>query len=211
MEQNIVACYGWLQTRVWFAIAFIGLLKLVTTINYNTIADSHTLQFTTARTKSLSLLCLHWALPGNGSSAFMFSRFRLQWLASISQFTATHRSVFSVTLLPRADVTLLLGSRPCKLATISFSHFRLKTLNWQLLAGSKLYSLSMDSTENTVSSSSSLLHGITIPAETLFTQLLHSNRLLFSSIIVCLLCHNLAMDNSFCLTCHNIIFLIHLQ
>jgi hypothetical protein len=33
-------------------IGFIAHLKLVTTINYSTIADSHTLQFTTARTKS---------------------------------------------------------------------------------------------------------------------------------------------------------------
>jgi hypothetical protein len=33
-------------------IGLIGLLKLVTTINYRAITDSHTLQFTTARTKS---------------------------------------------------------------------------------------------------------------------------------------------------------------
>jgi hypothetical protein len=68
---------------------------------------------------TLSLLCLHWALPGNGSSASMFSGFCPRWLVSISQFTTTHKPVFSVTLLPMVDVPLLLGSCPCMLATIS--------------------------------------------------------------------------------------------
>jgi hypothetical protein len=45
-------------------IGFIALLKLVTTVNYNTITDSHTLQFTTAPTKSsqsaVSSLVVAW-------------------------------------------------------------------------------------------------------------------------------------------------------
>jgi uncharacterized protein YggT (Ycf19 family) len=51
----------------------------------------------------------------------------------------------------------------------------------------------------------SLLHDVTTPTQMLFTRLLWSNGLLFSSVIVCLLCCNLAMDNSFCLSCYNII------
>jgi hypothetical protein len=43
----------------------------------------------------------------------------------------------------------------------------------------------------------SLLHGLTAPAGTLFTLPSHSNRLVFSSVIVFLLCCNLATDNSF--------------
>jgi hypothetical protein len=35
-----------------------------------------------------------------------------------SQITITHRPLFSVMLLPMADVPLLPGSRPCRLATI---------------------------------------------------------------------------------------------
>jgi hypothetical protein len=51
VEYNIVTC---LVTRygVWISNQFIGLLQTATTINFNVIADSHTVQFTTARTKS---------------------------------------------------------------------------------------------------------------------------------------------------------------
>jgi hypothetical protein len=68
---------------------------------------------------------------------------------------------------------------------------------------SELYSLCADRVENTVSSSS-LLHNDTATAETLFTRPLHSNGFLYRSVMACLLCCNLATDNSFCLTCHNI-------
>jgi hypothetical protein len=37
--------------------------------NYSAIANSHTLQFTTARTKSSQSLCLHRLSPGNGFNA----------------------------------------------------------------------------------------------------------------------------------------------
>jgi hypothetical protein len=37
---------------VWFGNWIYGLLQIVTTSNYNTITNSHTQQFTTARTKS---------------------------------------------------------------------------------------------------------------------------------------------------------------
>jgi hypothetical protein len=45
---------------------FTGHLQMVTTSNYSTIANSHTLQFTTARTSLLSLLYLHCLSPDNG-------------------------------------------------------------------------------------------------------------------------------------------------
>jgi hypothetical protein len=48
----------------------------------------------------------------------------------------------------------------------------------------------------------SLLHDVTVSTKTLFTWLLRTNRLLFSSVIACLLCCDLATDSSFCLTCH---------
>jgi hypothetical protein len=44
--------YEWLWTGFGLGIGFIDHLQIVTTSNYNTVANSHTLQFTTARTKS---------------------------------------------------------------------------------------------------------------------------------------------------------------
>jgi hypothetical protein len=38
--------------RFGLIVGFIALLKLVTTINYSAVDDSHSLQFTAARTKS---------------------------------------------------------------------------------------------------------------------------------------------------------------
>jgi hypothetical protein len=40
------------HTGFGLVIGFVAHLKLVTTINYRAIVDSHSLQFTTARTKS---------------------------------------------------------------------------------------------------------------------------------------------------------------
>jgi hypothetical protein len=42
----------YLDTGFGLVIRFIGLLQTVTTINYSIIANSHTVQFTTAPTKS---------------------------------------------------------------------------------------------------------------------------------------------------------------
>jgi hypothetical protein len=47
-------------------IGFIGHLQIVPTSNYSAIANSHTLQFTTAYTKSSSVSYLHRLSPGNG-------------------------------------------------------------------------------------------------------------------------------------------------
>jgi hypothetical protein len=38
---------------------FIGLIQTVTEINYCAVTNSHTLQFPTPHTKTLSPLCLH--------------------------------------------------------------------------------------------------------------------------------------------------------
>jgi hypothetical protein len=48
----ILSCVLWLDTWFWLVIGFIGLLKLVTTINYNCFTNLHNLQFITACTKS---------------------------------------------------------------------------------------------------------------------------------------------------------------
>jgi hypothetical protein len=61
----------------------------------------------------------------------------LDWLDSyttrdyISQITITHRPVFSVTLLPPADVPLLPGSCLCRLVTISHQPHTLAA-DWRL-------------------------------------------------------------------------------
>jgi hypothetical protein len=59
---------------------FIEILENVTTNNYNTIVNPHTLQFTTAHTKSSSLLYLHRSLSGNGFQLRSFLSFRVHAL-----------------------------------------------------------------------------------------------------------------------------------
>jgi hypothetical protein len=49
---SILSCARVTIDGIGLVIGLIGLLKLVTTVNYSTITDSHTLQFTTAHTKS---------------------------------------------------------------------------------------------------------------------------------------------------------------
>jgi hypothetical protein len=44
--------YEWLLRQFGFVIGFIEHLQIVTTSNYSAIANSHTLQFITARSKS---------------------------------------------------------------------------------------------------------------------------------------------------------------
>jgi hypothetical protein len=50
-EALILSRVWWLVTGYGLLISFIGLLEIVTTVNYNAFANSHTPQFTTARTK----------------------------------------------------------------------------------------------------------------------------------------------------------------
>jgi hypothetical protein len=136
------------------------LIQLVTTIDYSAIADSHTLQFTTARTKS---------------SQSAVSSLGTAWQRLLS---------FCVQRLPPLLAGVYHSNDNCSLGLS--------------------YIACTDHIEHTISSSSSLLHYVTAPTEMLFTQPLHSNGLLFSSVIACLLWHNLATDSSFCLTRHNI-------
>jgi hypothetical protein len=95
-------------------------------------------------------------------------------------------------LLPTVDVPLRPGSRPRRLATISRQphtliadgpHRKHGFQQFLLLSLQTLNCLGEDRVENTVCSSYSLLRDVTVPTETLFTQPVHSNRLLFSSII----------------------------
>jgi hypothetical protein len=67
----------WLQTGFGMAIGLIEHLQTVTTSNYSAVANSHTLQFTTAR----DLLCLHQSLPGSG---FQRRTFSLLWVPELS-------------------------------------------------------------------------------------------------------------------------------
>jgi hypothetical protein len=64
---NVLSRAQWLETGLGLVIGFIWLLNLVTTINYNTIANSHTLRFTKIRNESyyhsLSLPSADWKLP----------------------------------------------------------------------------------------------------------------------------------------------------
>jgi hypothetical protein len=84
--------YEWLQTGFGLVIGFVEHSQIYTTSKYNTIANSHTLHFTTTWTKStlhftttrlslLSLLCLHQSLPGSGFQQLMFS---LLWVPKLS-------------------------------------------------------------------------------------------------------------------------------
>jgi hypothetical protein len=63
------------------AIGFIGLLQIVTTIYYSAITNSHTLQFTTACTKS-SHSTVSYRLSGNGFQHCSFLTFCVQRLLS---------------------------------------------------------------------------------------------------------------------------------
>jgi hypothetical protein len=51
VDWRIILSGDWLQTGCGLVIGFIEHLQIVTTRNYSAIANSHTLQFTTARTK----------------------------------------------------------------------------------------------------------------------------------------------------------------
>jgi hypothetical protein len=54
------------MTGFGLATGIIGLLELVTTGNYNSFADLHTIQITLLQ-HAYSLLCLYQSLQGNGS------------------------------------------------------------------------------------------------------------------------------------------------
>jgi hypothetical protein len=58
--------WEWLQTGFELIIGFIKYLLVITTSNYSAIANSHTLEFTTARINYFSLLCLHQSLSCSG-------------------------------------------------------------------------------------------------------------------------------------------------
>jgi hypothetical protein len=47
------------------ATGFIDKLQMLTTCNYNTLGNSYTRLFTTARTKSFRVLCIRQPFPGN--------------------------------------------------------------------------------------------------------------------------------------------------
>jgi hypothetical protein len=66
-------------------IGFIGLLQLVTTGNYNALANSRTLQFTTARTKSYPFVFTSGCLVTDPNNVLFCSR--LYRLATVSQVT----------------------------------------------------------------------------------------------------------------------------
>jgi hypothetical protein len=51
-NEHIVTCISVTVDGFGLVIGFIGLLQNVTTSNYSAIVNSHTQQFTTARTKS---------------------------------------------------------------------------------------------------------------------------------------------------------------
>jgi hypothetical protein len=94
--------YEWLQTRGWLVIWFIDRLQIVTTSNYSAIANSHTLQFTIARTNLLSLLCLHQLLPGRGFQRRTFPLLRVPDLSSYLSYhlvTATTHNDWTAAVL----------------------------------------------------------------------------------------------------------------
>jgi hypothetical protein len=74
----------------------IGLLKLVTTINYNTIANSHTLQFTNVRTMA------------SQSAWFLLAGAYLATTLQSSLIGYSSRSYGSRTALPDLEVKTLL-------------------------------------------------------------------------------------------------------
>jgi hypothetical protein len=73
----ISSCLKWLETGFGLVIGFTGLLKLETTISYSIVANSHTLQFTIAGTKSSQYVftrrCLGTAVNNVDSSASAFT------------------------------------------------------------------------------------------------------------------------------------------
>jgi hypothetical protein len=69
---------------------FTGLLQSITTINYNSFTDSCTLQFTTAHTRLLSLLCLHQSVLDNGSNTVDSLTCRSMCLLASVCLTAPH-------------------------------------------------------------------------------------------------------------------------
>jgi hypothetical protein len=95
----------------WFGlvIGFIGLLKLVTTINYSAIADSQTLKSPQHTLSLLSLPCLHRLSPGNGSQRHRFLSFRVPRLRSslAGAYLRTQFTVFSQGLFLTPSRTTL--------------------------------------------------------------------------------------------------------
>jgi hypothetical protein len=88
--------------KFWVVIRFIGLLKLVTIINYSASTNSHTLQFTTAHTKSSHSAVFtgcHLMTASNAvdSSASVFHCPNPCWLAHISRLTLHGRNPWPLT------------------------------------------------------------------------------------------------------------------
>jgi hypothetical protein len=68
LNEQFCHLYEWLQMGFILVAGYIEHLQIGTTRNYSTLANSHNLQFTTANTTSLSLLCFHQSLPGDIST-----------------------------------------------------------------------------------------------------------------------------------------------
>jgi hypothetical protein len=93
-------------------IRFIGLLRLVTASISSAIANSHTLQFTAARTKSFSLLCLP-QLPSNVFQLRTFFSFRVPrlWYSLVVTHLTNQLGVAWLQSSKKGNSSLPQGSR----------------------------------------------------------------------------------------------------
>jgi hypothetical protein len=87
--------------RFGLVFGFIENFQIITTSNYSAIANSRTLQFTTAHTKS-SLFVFTSRFLGTGPNNVLC--LRPYWLANVSQLTK-----LTAKLLPAFTSTVILG------------------------------------------------------------------------------------------------------
>jgi hypothetical protein len=90
-------------------MGFIDHLQIVTTSNYSAISNSHTLQFTTARTKSSQFAFARRFLVTDSNSVLCL---RPYWLANVSQLTKVRVRVKVTSQLAVYRKSVRLGDKP---------------------------------------------------------------------------------------------------
>jgi hypothetical protein len=115
---NIIYCcvYGVTVVRDWIDIWFIKHLHIITTSNYIAFANSHTLQFTTAHTKSSQFVA---ASPLSSASAFTFwTNFLLFRLLSQGSIELT-KILAAISHQPPALLHWIISRRLCCIRSCS--------------------------------------------------------------------------------------------
>jgi hypothetical protein len=118
--RGILYChvYEWLWVGFGLVIRFIEHLRIVTTGNYSAIANSHTVQFTTARSKSSqsavpSPVVAWWRIPTKSSASILMFLSAGNWPTTVnSQLNSTDSRFYSDWLVTAAGPHYITSTLP---------------------------------------------------------------------------------------------------